>query len=54
LSKLDKEDRLFSRDIVAIDMRLPDRLAVQLSDEAAKAREEAFKDKKSKKKAGDA
>src|SRR4051795_12553708 len=54
LSKLDKEDRLFSRDIVAIDMRLPDRLAVQLSDEAAKAREEMFKDKKPKKKAGDA
>ena len=26
LSKLDKEDRLFSRDIVAVDMRLPDRL----------------------------
>jgi cell division protein FtsQ len=54
LSKLDQEDRLFSRDIVAIDMRLPDRLTVQLSDEAAKAREELFKDKKSKKKAGDA
>jgi cell division protein FtsQ len=54
LSKLDREDRLFSRDIVAIDLRLPDRLAVQLSDEAAKAREELFKDKKPKKKAGDA
>ncbi len=54
LSKLDQEDRLFSRDIVAVDMRLPDRLTVQLSDEAAKAREELFKDKKSKKKAGDA
>jgi cell division protein FtsQ len=54
LSKLDKEDKLFSRDIVAIDMRLPDRLTVQLSDDAAKAREELFKDKKSKKKAGDA
>lgn len=52
LSKLDKEDRLFSRDIVAVDMRLPDRLVVQLSDDAAKAREEQFKDKK-KKKAGD-
>jgi cell division protein FtsQ len=49
LSKLDKEDRLFSRDIVAIDMRLPDRLTVQLSDDAAKAREDLFKDKKSKK-----
>jgi cell division protein FtsQ len=54
LSKLDKEEKLFSRDIVAVDMRLPDRLTVQLSDEAAKAREELFKDKKSKKKAGDA
>jgi cell division protein FtsQ len=53
LSKLDKEDRLFSRDIVAIDMRLPDRLTVQLSDDAAKAREELFK-KQPKKKAGDA
>jgi len=41
-------------DIVAVDMRLPDRLAVQLSDDAAKAREELFKDKKPKKKAGEA
>jgi cell division protein FtsQ len=54
LSKMDKEDRLFSRDIVAVDMRLPDRLVVQLSDDAAKAREDLFKDKKPKKKAGDA
>ncbi|WP_029587400.1 cell division protein FtsQ/DivIB [Bradyrhizobium sp. URHD0069] len=54
LSKLDKEDRLFSRDIVAVDMRLPGRLTVQLSEDAAKAREELFKDKKLKKKAGDA
>jgi cell division protein FtsQ len=52
LSKLDKEDHLFSRDIVAVDMRLPDRLTVQLSDDAAKAREELFK--KQKKKPGDA
>jgi len=54
LSKLDKDDRLFSRDIVAVDMRLPDRLTVQLSEDAAKAREELFKEKKPKKKAGDA
>ena len=40
--------------ITAIDMRLPDRLAVRLSDDAFKAREEQFKDKKPKKKAGDA
>ncbi|WP_041801957.1 cell division protein FtsQ/DivIB [Rhodopseudomonas palustris] len=55
LSKLDAEDRLLSRDIVAVDMRLPDRLTVRLSEDAAKAREELFnKDKKTKKKAGDA
>src|ERR1700712_152258 len=54
LSRLDKEDQLFSRDIVAVDMRLPDRLTVQLSGDAAKAREELLKDKKPKKKAGDA
>ena len=54
LSKLDKDEHLFSRDIVAVDMRLPDRLIVQLSEEAAKAREELFKEKKPKKKAGDA
>jgi cell division protein FtsQ len=54
LSRLDKEDRLFSRDIVTVDMRLPDRLTVQLSEEAAKARDELFKDKKNKKKPGDA
>jgi cell division protein FtsQ len=53
LSKFDKEDRLFSRDIGAVDMRLPDRLTVQLSEDAAKAREELFKAKKPKK-AGDA
>jgi cell division protein FtsQ len=54
LSKLDKDDRLFSRDITVVDMRLPDRLTVQLSEDAAKAREELFKDRKTKKKAGDA
>ena len=54
LSTLDKDDRLFSRDIVAVDMRLPDRLTVQLSEDAAKAREELFKEKKPKKKVGDA
>jgi cell division protein FtsQ len=54
LTRLDQDDRLFSRDITAIDLRLPDRLTVRLSDDAAKAREELFKDKKPKKKAGDA
>jgi cell division protein FtsQ len=54
LSKLDKEERLFSRDITVVDMRLPDRLTVQLSEDAGKARDELFKDKKTKKKASDA
>jgi cell division protein FtsQ len=54
LSKLDKDEHLFAKDIVAIDLRLPDRLVVQLSDDAAKAREEAFKKKEPKKKVGDA
>jgi len=53
LSRLDQEDHLFSRDIVAIDMRLFDRLTVQLSDDAAKAREEQLK-KATKKKPGEA
>lgn len=53
LSTLDKEERLFSKDIVAVDLRLPDRLIVQLSDDAAKAREEALKKKEPKKKVGD-
>ena len=52
LVKYDMEDKLLSRDITAIDMRLPDRVTVRLSEEAAKAREEQFK--KSSKKAGSA
>ena len=53
LCRLDKDEMLFSKDIMAVDMRLPDRLVVQLSDDAAKAREEAFKAKQPKKKTGD-
>lgn len=54
LSKMDKETGLFSRDITAIDMRLPDRLTVRLSEDAAKARNDLLKDKKTPKKAGSA
>ncbi len=54
LSKLDSEEQLFSRDIVAIDMRLPDRLTVRLSEDAAKARLDAINAAKPKRKAGDA
>jgi cell division protein FtsQ len=52
LVRLDREKQLMSRDITAIDLRLPDRVTVRLSDEAAAQREEALKEKKAKKKAG--
>ena len=54
LSNLDRDEHLFSKDIVVIDLRLPDRLVVQLSDNAAKAREDVLKKKDPKKKVGDA
>jgi cell division protein FtsQ len=54
LTKLDREKRLLTRDIATVDLRLPDRVTVRLSDEAAAARDELFKDKKPKKKGGDA
>src|SRR3981081_2052316 len=50
LTTFDREARLFSHDTRSVDMRLPDRRTVQLSEDAAKAREDLFKDKKSKKK----
>jgi cell division protein FtsQ len=53
LSKLDHDEHLLSRDIVAIDLRLPDRITVRLSDEAAQARADALK-ARTKKKATDA
>jgi cell division protein FtsQ len=53
LVALDRDKKLLSRDIDAVDMRLPDRVIVRLSDAAAQARADALKDKK-KKKAGDA
>jgi cell division protein FtsQ len=53
LVALDRDKKILSRDILAIDLRLPDRVTVRLSDAAAAAREEALKDKK-KKKGGEA
>jgi cell division protein FtsQ len=54
LLALDKDKKLLSRDLLAIDLRIPDRVTVRLSDEAAAARAEAVKDKKTKRKGGDA
>ena len=53
LARFDREKSLLARDIVAIDLRLPDRLTVRLSEAAAQAREEAAK-KIAKKKGSDA
>jgi cell division protein FtsQ len=53
LVELDRDKKLLSRDIAVVDLRLPDRVTVRLSDDAAAARQDALnKDKKSKKKGG--
>ena len=49
LVALDREKNLITRDIVLIDLRLPDRITVRLSDPAAQARIDALKDKLKKK-----
>jgi len=49
LVALDREKNLITRDIHAIDLRLPDRVTVRLSDAAAQARIDAAKDKPKKK-----
>jgi len=55
LVALDRDKKLLSRDITMIDMRLPDRVTVRLSDAAAAARDEINKANiNKKKKAGDA
>jgi cell division protein FtsQ len=51
---LERDAKLSDRDITAIDLRLPDRITVRLSDEAFQAREEAAKKKQSKPKGGSA
>jgi cell division protein FtsQ len=50
LIDLERSDRLLSRDIVAIDLRLPDRVTVRQSDNAAAVREKALKDAEKAKK----
>jgi cell division protein FtsQ len=55
LARLNAEKNLLNRDITAVDLRLPDRLTVRLSDAVAQAREDALNAaKKAKKKGGDA
>jgi cell division protein FtsQ len=52
LVQLDRDKRLLSRDLAAIDLRLADRVTVRLSDDAFAVRQEALKAKQPKKKAG--
>jgi len=54
LAELDRSKQLLSRDIVTVDLRLPDRVTVRLSDAAAAGRDEALKAaaEKNKKKNG--
>ena len=52
LVKLDRDNKILSRDIAAIDLRLPDRVTVRLSVEAAAARQDALNKSKQKKKGG--
>src|SRR3954468_11177202 len=55
LKRLHAQKNLLNRDITAVDLRLPDRLTVRLSDAVAQAREDALNAaKKAKKKGGDA
>lgn len=53
LVALEHDKKILSRDISAIDLRLPDRVTVRLSEAAAQAREESLKAKKPKAKGGD-
>ena len=54
LATLDRDKKLLSRDVTAVDLRLADRVSVRLSDAAAQVREEMLKKKFPKKKGGDA
>ncbi|HXF89256.1 MAG TPA: cell division protein FtsQ/DivIB [Xanthobacteraceae bacterium] len=45
LAMLDRDKKLLSRDIVAVDLRLADRVTVKLSEGAALAREEAMRER---------
>jgi cell division protein FtsQ len=45
LAKLDREQRILDKDVLAVDLRMTDRVVVRLTEEAAAARAEAMKKK---------
>lgn len=54
LVRLDRDKKLLSRDLTIVDLRLPDRVTVQLAPDAAQARRDALKASEKKKKGGSA
>ena len=50
LVDLDRNQKLLSKDIIAVDLRLPDRVTVRQSDAASFARDQAFKEAEKAKK----
>ncbi|MBL8574335.1 MAG: FtsQ-type POTRA domain-containing protein [Hyphomicrobiaceae bacterium] len=49
VAELDRSKQVLARDIVAIDMRVPDRVSLKLSDTAAEARRKAIEARRTKK-----
>ncbi len=45
LAKLERDSRILEKDIIAVDLRLPDRVVVRLTEEAAATRAESQKKK---------
>ncbi len=45
LERLSREQKLIEKDVIAIDMRLPDRVTLRLTEEAAAARAEMLKNR---------
>jgi len=45
LVKLEREQKILEKDVIAVDLRMPDRVVVRLTEEAAAARAEAMKKK---------
>ena len=43
--KLEREQKILDKDVLAVDLRMPDRVVVRLTEEAAAAAPEALKKK---------
>ena len=52
LARLQREARILDKDVMCIDLRIPDRIAVRLTEEAASAREAQLAPRKSSKSGG--